>query len=138
MTVTKITVETTINASIEKVWDCWTKPEHVMHWNHASDDWHCPAAENDLRENGKFCYTMASKDGKMSFGFEGIFTLIKECETIHYLLGDGRKVQISFIQTVGKVKVVETFEAEQMISVELQRNGWQAILDNFKLYVENN
>lgn len=138
MTVTKITVETTINASIEKVWDCWTKPEHVTQWNHASDDWHCPKAENNLTENGKFSYTMASKDGKMSFDFEGIFTLIKEYETIHYLLGDGRKVQISFIQLEGKVKVVETFEAEQINSVELQKNGWQAILDNFKRHVENN
>jgi hypothetical protein len=79
---------------------------------------------------------MASKDGKMSFDFEGIFTFVKEYETIHYLLGDGRKVQISFTQLEGKVKVVETFEAEQINSVELQKNGWQAILDNFKRHVE--
>ncbi len=133
---TKITISTTINTPLEKVWECWTKPEHVVHWNHASDDWHCPAAENDLRENGKFCYTMASKDGKMSFGFEGIFTLINEPEAIHYLLGDGRTVQITFTEINGQVNVVETFDAEQMNSVELQRNGWQAILDNFKRHVE--
>jgi uncharacterized protein YndB with AHSA1/START domain len=138
MTITKITVETAINAPIEKVWEAWTKPEHIMHWNHASDDWHCPKAENNLTENGKFCYTMASKDGKMSFDFEGIFTLIKEPEAIHYLLGDGRTVQISFTEISGKVNVVETFEAEQMNSVELQKSGWQSILDNFKRYVENN
>jgi uncharacterized protein YndB with AHSA1/START domain len=132
----KITVETTISKPIEKVWECWTKPEHITHWNHASDDWHCPAAENDLRENGKFCYTMASKDGKMSFGFEGIFTLIKKPEAIHYLLGDGRTVQITFTESDNTTKVVETFDAEQMISVELQQAGWQAILDNFKQYSE--
>jgi uncharacterized protein YndB with AHSA1/START domain len=132
----KITVETTISKPIEKVWECWTKPEHITHWNYASDDWHCPAAENDLRENGKFCYTRASKDGKMSFVFEGIFTLIKKPEAIHYLLGDGRTVQITFTESDNTTKVVETFDAEQMISVELQQAGWQAILDNFKQYSE--
>jgi len=135
-TATKITVETTINAPLEKVWEAWTKPEHVIHWNHASDDWHCPKAVNNLTQNGKFSYTMASKDGKISFDFEGIFSLIKEPETIHYLLGDGRTVEILFTETDGQVKVVETFEAEQINSVELQRAGWQSILNNFKLYVE--
>lgn len=137
MTTTKITVETTINAPLKKVWECWTKPEHVMHWNHASDDWYCPKAENNLTQNGLFSYTMASKDGKMSFDFEGIFSLIKEPETIHYLLGDGRTVQISFTEINVQVNVVETFEAEQMNSVELQQAGWQSILNNFKKYVEN-
>jgi uncharacterized protein YndB with AHSA1/START domain len=136
MTKAKITVETTINAPLKKVWEFWTKPEHVMQWNHASDDWHCPYAENDLAENGKFKYTMASRDGKMSFDFEGIFTRIKEHEAINYLLGDGRTVEILFAGTDGQVNVVETFEAEQINSVELQQAGWQSILNNFKKHVE--
>lgn len=112
---TKITVDTTINAPMKKVWEFWTKPEHVMHWNHASHDWHCPKAVNNFTQNDKFSYTMASKDSKMSFDFEGVFILINNYETIHYLLGDGRTVQISFTEINGQVKVVETFEAEQII-----------------------
>jgi uncharacterized protein YndB with AHSA1/START domain len=108
-----------------------------VHWNHASDEWHCPYAENDLTENGKFKYTMASRDGKMSFDFEGIFTRIKEHEAIDYLLGDGRVVQISFTASGETTKVVEIFDAEQINSIELQQNGWQSILNNFKLHAEN-
>jgi uncharacterized protein YndB with AHSA1/START domain len=133
---TKITVEITINAPVDKVWEYWTKPEHIISWNYASDDWHCPKAENNLIQFGKFSYTMASKDGKISFDFEGVYTLIKEHETIQYQLGDGREVQISFTESGEKTKVVETFDAEHLNSVELQKSGWQAILENFKRHVE--
>ena len=135
---TKITISTSINATPAKVWEYWTEPKHIMKWNTASDDWHCPYAENDLRENGKFKSTMSSRDGKTSFDFEGVYSLVKNQEAIHYKMADGREVQVSFT-TIGKtVTVTETFEAENENSIELQRNGWQSILNNFKQHVERN
>jgi uncharacterized protein YndB with AHSA1/START domain len=91
-----ITVQSKINAPIETVWECWTNPEHITKWNNASDDWHTPYAENDLRTGGRFKSTMASKDGTMSFDFEGEYTLVEQNETIKYAMADGRKVEISF------------------------------------------
>ncbi|MBK9401405.1 MAG: SRPBCC family protein [Bacteroidetes bacterium] len=133
---TKITVETVVNAPIEKVWRKWTAPEHIVNWCHASDDWHAPAAENDLCADGVFKTTMAAKDGSVSFDFEGRYTLVTPFEKISYILGDGRTVDIDFQKQEGAIKIKETFETEEMNSIELQRGGWQAILDNFKKYVE--
>jgi uncharacterized protein YndB with AHSA1/START domain len=133
-----ITVKTTINASIDKVWNFWTLPEHITKWSFASPDWHTPYAENDLREGGKFKSTMAAKDGSMSFDFEGEYTLVKQNEAIEYLMADGRKVEISFNKTPNGVEVIESFDPETQNPEEMQRGGWQAILDNFKSYVENN
>ena len=135
---TMITVKTTIDASIEKVWSFWTLPEHITKWSFASPDWHTPYAENDLREGGKFKSTMAAKDGSMSFDFEGEYTLIKQNEVIEYIMADGRKVEISFNETPNGVEVIERFDPETQNPEEMQRGGWQAILDNFKNYVENN
>ena len=131
-----ITVETSINAPIEKVWNCWTLPEHITNWNHASDDWHCPAAENDLRPGGKFSYTMAAKDGSFSFDFSGVHTAITLQHNINTILDDGRKMEVTFKEKDGKTKVVESFEAEDINTIELQKGGWQAILDNFKKHTE--
>lgn len=133
-----ITVKTTINASINKVWEFWTFPEHITKWNNASPDWHTPYAENDLRENGKFRSIMAAKDGSMSFDFEGEYTLVKQNEAIEYIMDDGRKVEISFKETPDGVEVIESFDPETQNPEEMQRGGWQAILDNFKSYVEQN
>lgn len=133
-----ITVKTTISASIDKVWSFWTLPEHITKWSFASPDWHTPYAENDLREGGKFKSTMAAKDGSMSFDFEGEYTLIKQNEAIEYIMADGRKVEISFNETPNGVEVIERFDPETQNPEEMQRGGWQAILDNFKNYVENN
>lgn len=135
---TKITISATINASPAKVWEFWTDPRHIVNWNNASDDWHCPYAENDLVENGKFKSTMASRDGKVSFDFEGVYMLVKNIEAIHYRMADGREVQVSFSPWGDETKVTETFDAENLHSIELQRNGWQSILNNFKRYVEKN
>ena len=135
---TKITISTLINAELHKVWDYWTGPAHIVNWNFASDDWHCPFAENDLRENGKFRSTMASCDGKMSFDFEGIYSLVKHHEVIQYGMADGREVQVWFSPDGDATRVTETFDAENVHSVELQRAGWQSIMNNFKQYVENN
>jgi uncharacterized protein YndB with AHSA1/START domain len=135
---TKITVEATIQAPVEKVWKYWTNPEHIVNWSFASDDWHSPAAENDLREGGKFSSTMAAKDGSMSFDFWGVYTKIDDHKVIDYTMGDGRTVAITFSGDGDTTKIVETFEAESENSVEMQQGGWQAILNNFKKYTEAN
>ena len=133
---TTITVKTSINASIQKVWQCFTAPQHITQWNHASPDWHCPKAENDLRIGGKFSYTMAAKDGSFSFDFWGIYDDILENELIMYTMGDGRKATITFASNGDVTEVVTNFEPEQENSLELQQGGWQAILNSFKNYTE--
>jgi uncharacterized protein YndB with AHSA1/START domain len=135
---TSITVETNILAPVEVVWQYFTDPEHVVHWNNASPDWHTPKAENDLQVGGKFSYAMAAKDGSFSFDFWGIYDTIKENQLIEYTLGDHRKVSIAFVSIGDDTRIVETFEPESENTVELQKGGWQAILDNFKKYVEEN
>lgn len=132
-----ITVQTTINASINKVWEFWSKPEHIKKWAFASLDWHVPNAENDLRTGGKFSTTMAAKDGSMSFDFGGEYTLVKENQAINYVMGDGRNVEITFRETQNGVEITESFDPETQNPEEMQRGGWQAILDNFKNYVES-
>jgi uncharacterized protein YndB with AHSA1/START domain len=135
---TVITVETIVNAGIEKVWAYWTQPEHITQWNNASDDWHTPSAENDLREGGSFTTRMEAKDGSMGFDFYGVYDAVKTNECISYTLGDNRKVKIIFTCIGNTTKVVESFEAEDVNAVELQQGGWQAILNNFKKYTEAN
>ena len=135
---TIITVENTINAPVEKVWQYWTKPEHITQWNNASDDWHTPSAENDLRLDGSFISRMEAKDGSFGFDFEGVYDAITTNEYIEYTIGDGRKVKITFTADGNKTKVVERFEAESTNSIEIQQGGWQAILDSFKKYTEAN
>lgn len=131
-----ITVKTTINAPVEKVWIYWTNPKHIIHWNHASHDWYTPRAENDLRTGGKFLYRMEARDGSGGFDFAGEYTRIVLLKQIKYTLGDGRNVQISFSASGNESRVKETFEVEQDNTIELQQEGWQAILDNFRNYVE--
>ncbi len=131
-----ITVETTVNAPVEKVWQSWTRPEHIMQWNNASDDWHTPRAENDLRVGGNFLTRMEAKDGSFGFDFGGVYDDVQENRHIAYTLGDDRKVKIDFTSQGNSTKVVETFEAENTHSPEMQKAGWQAILDNFKKHTE--
>ncbi|HSI20815.1 MAG TPA: SRPBCC domain-containing protein [Verrucomicrobiae bacterium] len=131
-----ITVRVSIQAPIGKVWEYWNAPEHITQWAFASDDWECPAAENDLREGGKGKTTMAAKDGSFSFDLVVTYTAVREPELIEYDMENGRHVKIEFHQTDGGVEVVETFDPEQENSEERQREGWQAILDNFKKHVE--
>lgn len=132
-----ITVKTTINASTDKVWDFWTLPEHITKWAFASPDWHSQYAENDLREGGKFKTNMAAKDGSMSFDFSGEYTLVKPNKAIQYTMDDGRKTEITFNETPNGVEIIESFDPETQNPEEMQREGWQAILDNFKNYVES-
>ena len=134
----KITVEVTVNASLEKAWDYFTLPEHLTQWNFASEDWHCPKASSDLRTGGKFSATMAAKDGSMSFDFGGTYDEVLKHKKIAYTMGDDRKVEVIFSSNNNSTQVVETFEAESENSIELQKSGWQAILTNFKKYTEAN
>jgi uncharacterized protein YndB with AHSA1/START domain len=134
---TVLTVETTVNAPLEKVWQYWTSPEHITKWCSPSDDWHTPTAENDLRTGGKFSSRMEAKDGSMGFGFAGVYDEVRPNEYIEYTIGDGRKVDITFSSDGSQTKVIENFEAESMNPIEMQQGGWQAIIDNFKKYTES-
>ncbi|HEX5024634.1 MAG TPA: SRPBCC family protein [Agriterribacter sp.] len=133
---TTITLQSTINAPIAKVWTYWTGPEHIIKWCNASDDWHTPRAENDLRAGGRFVSRMEAKDGSMGFDFGGEYDSVRTNEYIAYTTDDARKVTISFSSQGNSTNVVESFETEQTNPVEMQRAGWQAILDNFKKYTE--
>jgi uncharacterized protein YndB with AHSA1/START domain len=133
-----ITIQSTIEAPVEKVWEFWTRPEHIVNWAFASDDWEAPRAENDVRTGGKFKTVMAAKDKSSSFEFGGIYTDVKEHELIEYDMDDGRHVKIEFTEVPEGVKVVQSFDPENENSEEMQRSGWQAILDNFKKYTDSN
>jgi len=132
-----ITIETNVKAPIEKVWDTWNNPKHVVNWNHASEDWFSPQASNDFKVGGKFVYRMEARDGSFGFDFSGTYVDIQDNKLVVTRLDDDRLVSTEFIPENDSIKVVETFEAEGENSVELQREGWLAILTNFKNYAES-
>ncbi|MGD1046928.1 MAG: SRPBCC domain-containing protein [Bacteroidota bacterium] len=134
---TKITVETFVQAPKNVAWKLRTTPEDIVHWNNASDDWHTLNAKIDLRTGGEFLYRMEAKDGSFGFDFGGVFDTVRPKEFIAYTIGDGRKVEINFIGNGSITKIAETFEAESQNPIEMQRDGWQAILNNFKKYSES-
>lgn len=138
MEATKITVGTTIDANRQKVWNYWNQPEHITQWNFAADEWHCPKAENDLRVGGKLKSRMEAKDGSFGFDFEAVYGEIVDQEKIAYTMTDGRKAVTTFEDVEGKTKITTTFDAESQNPVEMQKDGWQAIINNFKKYVEEN
>ncbi|HEV3221588.1 MAG TPA: SRPBCC family protein [Puia sp.] len=135
---TTITIDAAVNAPVEKVWKFWTVPGHITKWNYASDDWHSPYAENDLKVGGKFLSRMEAKDGSFGFDFGGVYDDVKIHELIAYTLGDGRKVRMTFSSEANMTKIVVNFEAESINSIDMQRGGWQSILNNFKKYTETN
>lgn len=132
-----ITVTATIRLPVDRVWTCWTQPEHITGWNFAADTWCCPSAENDLRPGGRFSYRMEAKNGEFGFDLYGIYDEVIHQKKILYTLGDNRKVEVLFSVTDDGVIIKETFEAENTNPPEMQRAGWQCILDNFKKYSEN-
>lgn len=133
-----IIVHTTIHASPEKVWKFFTEPEHIVQWNFAHESWHCPHAENSPFPGGEFKYTMAAKDRSASFVFHGTYTEIIPLQKIEYHIEDGRKVEVIFNEIEeNTVEVFERFEPEHINSLEMQEHGWQAILNEFKKYVEH-
>jgi uncharacterized protein YndB with AHSA1/START domain len=134
----KITVQAAINAPASKVWEYWNEPNHITQWNAAIDSWHCPSAENDLRVGGKLNSRMEAKDGSMGFDFWAIYDIVEPHTHLAYTLGDGRTVDIRLEESNGVTTFTETFEAETENPIEMQRGGWQSILDNFKRYVEVN
>lgn len=136
MKTTKITISETIAANIHKTWDFFTKPEHITKWNFASDDWHCPEAENNLKPGGCYHARMEAKDGSFGFDFEAVYDEVVDQQKIIYTMTDSRQATTLFEKIDGKTKVTTTFEAETENPVDMQRDGWQAILNNFKKYVE--
>jgi uncharacterized protein YndB with AHSA1/START domain len=133
----KITVSVKVNASISKTWNIFSSASSIVKWNFASDDWCCPKASNDLRQGGSFNYRMESKDGKHGFDFCGTYTKVEPENRIDYVLGDDREASIVFSKMGDQTEVIETFDAETENSLELQKQGWQAILDNFRKHAES-
>lgn len=135
---TQITVTVNVLADRKKAWDYYTQPGHITNWNFASDDWICPSAKNDLRIGGIYAARMEAKDGSFGFDFEAVYDEIKEGEKLVFTLGDGRKTTVTFEDHENATKVAVTFDAEMQNAIDMQRDGWQAILNNFKKYVEAN
>ncbi len=131
-----IEINVLVDLPLEKVWKLWTEPDHIVKWNNASDDWHTTSATNDLRAGGKFSYRMEAKDGSFGFDFSGIHKEVRKFSQINSILDDDRILSVSFVEHDGRILLQEVFEAEMENSIELQRTGWQAILDNFKKYAE--
>ena len=131
-----ITVQTIVNTSLEKAWDTWVTPSHIEQWNTASNEWHTPKAINNLKVGGRFVSRMEAKDGSMGFDFSGVYTKVKPRKHLAYTLDDNRKVIVNFEKNNQGVLITETFEPEQQNSIDKQRDGWQAILNNFKKYIE--
>lgn len=137
MDVRKITVEATLNAPVERVWQAYTTPADIMEWNAASDDWCCPSAQADLRVGGRYAARMEARDGSMGFDFEAVYEEVEPHKALTMAMSDGRKARTTFEPDSGKTKVAITFDAEDQNSIDMQRDGWQAILDSFKKHVES-
>jgi uncharacterized protein YndB with AHSA1/START domain len=134
----KITIHAIVNADRQKAWDYYTLPQHIVNWNFASDDWHCPSASNNMQVGGKYIARMEAKDGSFGFDFEAIYDAINVGQNFTYLFPDARVVSVSFEDKVNATLVTVSFDAETENPLELQRQGWQAILDNYKKYTESN
>lgn len=137
MSQTKITVQSTINADVKKVWDNYTQPQHITRWNFAVDDWECPSAENDMRVGGKYKARMQARDGSFGFDFEATYDEVTPYKSFSYTMPDGRRVDTTFEDLGGRTEIATTFDAEDQNPIEMQRGGWQAILDNFRKYTES-
>lgn len=135
--VTRIKVEATVNAPVEKVWNAWNTPADIMQWNSPDPSWHCPSSENDLTVGGKFNNRMEAKDGSFGFDFEGTYNTVDLHQEITYTMSDGRKATTLFSEQNGKTLIETTFDAENENDPEFQKQGWQAILNNFVTYVES-
>jgi uncharacterized protein YndB with AHSA1/START domain len=132
-----LTVEATVDATIQQIWEYWTEPKHIMNWNTASPDWFTPRAENDLRVGGQFSSRMEARDGSFGFDFGGTYTTVDHHKKIAYVMSDGRRVSIDFVKQDKDYKITESFDAEETNSLELQQDGWQAIMNSYKNYTES-
>ncbi len=131
-----IIISITVQTDLERCWHHFNDPQHIIHWNHASDDWHCPFAENDLNPGGHLHFRMEAKDGSFGFDLKGQYETVQPFTKVCYVMDDHRRVEVQFEELNGIVKVTESFQPEQEASLELQEAGWQAILNNFKSYCE--
>jgi uncharacterized protein YndB with AHSA1/START domain len=136
MSYVQLKIEATIKNKVEQIWDAWTKPEHITRWNFASDDWCCPSATNDLKKGGHYVARMEAKDGSFGFDFGGVYTEVVPFKKISMMMGDGRTATTTFENLGASTKVTTVFDAEKQNPEEMQRAGWQSILNNFKKYVE--
>ncbi|QRA43287.1 SRPBCC family protein [Chryseobacterium cucumeris] len=134
----KITVSAAINADAQKVWNYYTQPEHITRWNFADPSWQCPSASNDMKVGGKYAARMEAKDGSFGFDFEAVYNEIKDGENFTYTMPDGRQVHVDFKENNGQTHVDVAFDPENQNPEDMQKGGWQAILDNFKKYTESN
>jgi Uncharacterized conserved protein len=134
----KITIESTVNAPVSKVWEYYNGANYITKWNSPSPDWHCPSASVDLRPGGKILARMEARDGSMGFDFGGVYDTVQPNELVEYTMGDGRKVSTRFIPNGNATKVITSFDPENQNPPEYQKAGWQAILDNFARYTEAN
>jgi uncharacterized protein YndB with AHSA1/START domain len=134
----QITITATVNADIKKAWDYYTQPEHITKWNFADPSWQCPSASNDMQVGGKYSARMEAKDGSFGFDFEATYDEIVEGKSFTYTIPDGRQVTVVFNPTGNQTEVTVTFDTENQNSFEMQKNGWQAILNNYKSYTEAN
>jgi len=132
----QITIGTTIDAPVERVWKAYTTPADITRWNFASDDWCCPSAEADLKVGGSYKARMEAKDGSFGFDFEGVYDEVDPNKAVTLAMSDGRKARTTFEPTDSGTKVTTVFDAEEQNSIEMQRDGWRAILNNFRTYVE--
>ncbi len=132
----KITVEITVNKGLDSVWNSWTEPDHILNWNHASEDWHTIRVQNELKVGGKFSYRMEAKDGSFGFDFEANYEVVNEKSELTYIMSDGRRASTNFKSNELETRVITTFDPENENPIELQKTGWQAILNNFKKYAE--
>lgn len=133
---TKLTIHTTVHTDLDHAWEVYTNPDYMTKWNFASNDWYCPSAANDLRIGGKLTSRMEAKDGSAGFDFEGTYTDIDDKKFIAYTMGDGRTVEITFKEGNGETMVTVMFDAEDTFPLEFQKQGWQAILENYKTCAE--
>ena len=131
-----IVISAVVASDAKQIWECYTSPEHITQWNFAADSWCCPSASNDLREGGRYVARMEAKDGSFGFDFEAQYTEVVPYEKLTYEMADGRKASIQFAESDGAMRVTIAFDAEHMNPIEMQRDGWQAILNNFKSYCE--
>ena len=136
MNTEKITVQAHIKAPLTTCWSYWTEPAHITQWNFASPDWHCPRATNDLRAGGRYSARMEARDGSVGFDFDATYDEVADQQRLHYTMDDGRRADTTFAEANGTTHVAVTFDAETQNPIAMQRDGWQAILDNFKSYTE--
>lgn len=132
-----ITISTQIKGDIKRVWEYYTLPDHITQWNFADPSWHCPWATNDMRPGGKYVARMEARDGSFGFDFGAVYDQIDPEKSFSYTIGDGRSVTVRFNPNGALIEVVVSFEAEQQNPVDMQRGGWQSILNNFKKYAES-